>query len=79
MTKITAEATAQALLNEWIQYYRVPESITTERGSQFMSQVWKDLLHFLGSKHITITSYHPQSNGTVAIAHRRLKDTIRMQ
>ena len=79
MTEITAEATAQALLNGWIQYYGVPESITTDRGSQFTSQVWKDLLHFLGSKHITTTSYHPQSNGIVEIAHRRLKDALRMQ
>ena len=79
MTDITAEATAQALLNGWIQYYGVPESITTDIGSQFTSQVWNDLLHFLDLKHITTTSYHPQSIGIVEIVHRRLKDALRMQ
>ena len=57
----------------------VPETITTGRGSQFTSQVWKDLLYFLGTKQITTTSYHPQSNGIVEIVHRRLKDALRMQ
>ena len=79
MKEITAEATAGALLNGWIQYYGVPETITTDRGSQFTSQVWKDLLYFLGTKQITTTSYHPQSNGIVEIVHRRLKDALRMQ
>jgi len=79
MKEITAEATAEALLNGWIQYYGSPSTISSDRGSQFTSQAWKDLLHFLGIKHITTTSYHPQSNGIVEITHRRLKDALRMQ
>ena len=34
---------------------------------------------FLGTKQITTTSYHPQSNGIVEIVHQRLKDALRMQ
>ena len=52
-----------ALMHNWISRYRVPETITSNRGSQFLSQEWKDLLKFLGIRHIHTTAYHPQSNG----------------
>ena len=77
--EITAEATADALLNGWTQYYGVPETITTKRRCQFTNQVWKDLLYFLGTKQITTTSYHPQSNKIAEILRRRLKDALRLQ
>ena len=79
MKEITAEATAEAYLQGWVQYYGVPETITTDKGTQFTSQTWNNLLCFLGTKHITTTSYHPQSNGLVENVHRRLKDALRMQ
>ena len=79
MKEITAEATIESLLSGWIQYYGVPECVTTDRGSQFTSQTWKEMMQFLGIKHITTTSYHPQSNGIVENVHRRLKDALRMQ
>ena len=34
---------------------------------------------FLGTKHITTTSFHPQSYGILEIVHRQLKDALRMQ
>ena len=36
-------------------------------------------MKILGIKHVTTTSYHPQSNGLVENLHRRLKDALRMQ
>ena len=79
MKEITAEATSEGFLQGWVQYYGVPHTITTDRGSQFTSQTWSNLMCFLGTKHITTTSYHPQSNGIVEVVRRRLKDALRMQ
>ena len=79
MKEVSAEATAEALLHGWIQFYGVPKTITSDRGSQFTGHVWKNVMNILGIKHVTTTSYHPQSNGIVEIAHRRLKDALRMQ
>ena len=79
MKEVSATTTADALMQSWIQYYGVPNTITTDRGPQFTSQIWKDLMVFLGTKHITTTSFHPQSNGILEIAHRQLKDALRMQ
>ena len=79
MKEVSAETTAEALLHGWIQFYGVPKTITSDRGSQFTGHVWKNVMNILGIKHVTTTSYHPQSNGIVEIAHRRLKDALRMQ
>ena len=79
MKEVSAATTADALMQGWIPYYRVPNTITTDRGTQFTSQIWKDLMIFLGTKHITTTSFYPQSNGILEIVHRRLKDALRMQ
>ena len=79
MKEVSAATTADALMQGWIQYYGVPNTITTDRGPQFTSQIWKDLTVSFGIKHITTTSFHPQSNGILEIIHRRFKDTLRMQ
>ena len=57
------ETIINALMHDWISLYGIPETITSDRGSQFLSQEWKDLLKFLGICHICTTAYHPQSNG----------------
>ena len=79
MKEVSAEVTAEALLHGWIQFYGVPKTITLERGFQFTGHVWKDVMNILGIKHVTTTSYHPQSNSIVEIAHRCLKDALCMQ
>ena len=41
----------------------VSETLTTDRGSQFLSQEWKEVMKFLGINHVHTAAYHPQSNG----------------
>ena len=79
MKEVSAASTADALMQGWIQYYGVPNTITTDRGPQFTSQIWKDLMVFLGTKHITTTSFHSQNNAFLKIVHGKLKDAFRMQ
>ena len=52
-----------ALMHNFISPYRVPETITTDRDSQYPSKEWKDFIIFLGDRHIHTIAYHPQSNG----------------
>jgi hypothetical protein len=46
-----------------------PADITSDRGTQFCSQVWRALCEKLGITHHTTTAYHPASNGMVERAH----------
>ena len=73
----TAEACADAFALHWVARYGVPHSITTDRGAQFTSAVWKCLCCKLGAKHILTTAYHPQSNGMVERFHRQLKQSLK--
>ena len=73
---INAETIVDAFSHNWVSLYGVPEVITTDRGSQFTSQIWTQLMKTWGTKHITTTAYHPESNGMVERLHRRLKESL---
>ena len=77
LASTTATKCADALVSGWIARFGIPATITTDRGVQFTSAVWAVLCNRLGIKHVTTTSYHPQSNGLVERFHRQLKDSLR--
>ena len=74
---ITAEAVAQAFLSGWIARFGVPSTVTTDRGRQFESMLWQQLMQLLGSKRIRTTSYHPIANGLIERFHRQLKASLK--
>ena len=61
----TAKSCAIALLHTWIARYGIPQDITSDKGRQFTSTLWKELSSLLGIQLKFTTSYHPQSNGMV--------------
>ena len=73
ITDISAETVAQAFVSSWIARFGVPSTITTDRGSQFESSLWTQLMRLLGTERIRTTSYHPIANGLVEQFHRQLK------
>ena len=77
--EITAEATIEAFVSGWIQYFGCLLSVVTDQGGQLTCYLWKNVKSVLGIKHATTTSYHPQANGLEENLHLRLKDAVRMQ
>ena len=73
---IAAETVVDAFAQGWVAHYGVPEKITTDRGSQFSSVIWRQLSQVWGIKHIMTTAYHPEANGMVERLHRRLKESL---
>ena len=76
IANITAETVADAFAHGWVATYGVPVAITTDRGSQFSSEVWKQLMSRWGIKSIMTAAYHPEANGMVERFHRRLKEAL---
>ncbi len=65
ISDITAESVAQAFVRGWIARFGVPSTITTDRGRQFESALWSNLMQLLGSKRIHI------------LFHRQLKASLK--
>ena len=78
MRNRTAQSVVDAFLHAYVAYF-VPKVIITDRGAQFNFFLFTGLLQFLGCRRHRTTSYHPQSNGLVEKAHRRLKTALKMQ
>jgi transposase InsO family protein len=77
LTNTAATDVAAALFLGWISRFGVPDTITSDRGPQFTSNIWNSLCLLLQIKHRPTTAYHPQANGMVERLHRRLKDALR--
>lgn len=73
---ITAEACAAALVANWVARFGCPARVTTDRGRQFESHLFKALSALLGAEHLRTTAYHPAANGMVERLHRQLKAAI---
>ena len=77
ITNSTSDTVIQAFLNGWIARFGIPSVITTDRGAQFESALWQNLMKLLGSKRIRTTAYHPSANGLVERFHRQLKAALK--
>jgi hypothetical protein len=77
LSDMSAAACAKALTFTWISHFGIPETITSDRGPQFTSNLWFKLCEILHISHRQTTAYHPESNGAVERLHRRLKDALR--
>ncbi|BHF82160.1 hypothetical protein SprV_0802529700 [Sparganum proliferum] len=76
---ISAETVAKAFLTHWMSDFGVPATVTTDRGSQFESTLFRELTSLLGTNRIRKTAYHPQANGLVERFHRQLKTSLMAQ
>jgi hypothetical protein len=72
----TADTVAQVLLTGWISRFGCPQTITTDQGRQFESQLFHALAKLCGIQFSRTTPYHPAANGLVKSFHRTLKAAI---
>ncbi|GFW70343.1 transposon Tf2-11 polyprotein [Trichonephila clavipes] len=74
---ITAETVAEAFFSSWVSRFGTPAILTTDRGRQFESSLFKALSKLLGVQRCRTTGYHPQANGMIEELHRPLKSAIK--
>ncbi len=76
LSETSVAACVKALTFTWIFCFESPETITSDRGPQFTSNLWFQLWEMLNILHNQTTAYHPESNGAVKGLHWHLKDAL---
>ncbi|WVZ71053.1 hypothetical protein U9M48_019679 [Paspalum notatum var. saurae] len=68
---------AELYIARIVSLHGVPLTITSDRGSLFVSRFWEQLQHALGTKLIRSSAYHHQTSGQVERVNQILEDMLR--
>ena len=70
---LTSEGTARLLLENLYKRFGLPDKIISDRGPQFASKAFIELLKLLGIKSALSTAYHPQTDGTTEQTNQEIE------
>ena len=73
---VTAEVIAEKLVDIFARF-RIPETVLNDQGTNFVSQLLKELYRLLGVTAIKTSPYHTQMDGLVERYNRTLKEMLR--
>ena len=76
MRSINTKSIVKAL-SQFISVFGIPQVIQSDRGSNFTSKMFAEVLTQLRVKHKTSSAYHPQSQGALERFHSTLKSLLR--
>jgi len=74
---ISSKSISHSFLSCWISRFGPPVTLTTDRGTQFTSELMANLNNLLGIHHIRTCAFNPRANGAIERAHRTLKAALK--
>lgn len=69
--------TAKLMVDYVFKLHDIPAEITSDRGPQFTSQVWRLFCSALGAQVNLSSGYHPQTNGQTERLNQERESTLR--
>ncbi|WVZ93905.1 LOW QUALITY PROTEIN: hypothetical protein U9M48_039855 [Paspalum notatum var. saurae] len=76
-TTYRAKQYAELYISRIVALHGVPQTITSDRGSLFVSCFWEHLQTALGTTLIHSSAYHPKTSGQVERVNQILEDMLR--
>ncbi|XP_076457318.1 uncharacterized protein LOC143291362 [Babylonia areolata] len=76
LKSVTTEAVAEALL-EIFSRTGIPDEVLSDLGTQFTSDIMREVMRLLSVSQLHTTPYHPQTNGVVERFHGCLKSMLK--
>jgi hypothetical protein len=73
----SAKDYAEIYLDRVVRLHRIPKTIISDRGPQFISRFWEQLHESLGTKLIRSSAYHPQTDGQTERVDQIVEDMLR--
>ena len=78
MKGLTASETCFQFFRLVIARHGCPETVVTDQGVQFTSQVFRDLCERMNINHVTSSAYHHQTNGKAERFNKYLQNAMAM-
>ena len=73
----TASTVSDALLRHVVPYFGTPRRLLSDRGREFVGEVWAKLTHSLGIQRLLTSPYHPEGNSINERSHRTINNMLR--
>ena len=73
----TASTVSDALLRHVIPYFGTPRRLLSDRGREFVGDVWGKLMRSLGVQLVLTSPYHPEGNAVKERSHRTMNNMLR--
>ena len=77
LEKIEADDVAWTFVREVYRLHGLPRSITSDRGTQFVSELWGRVCKLLGVQRNLLTAFHPQTDGLTERANSDIETVAR--
>ena len=76
--EVTAEGTANILVNQYTPLWGCPRTILSDNGLQFCSKLSQAVYQLLGVRTLATSSYHPNCNGGVERVNHTMAQMLAM-
>ena len=73
----TADTVSDALLRHVVPYFGTPRRLLSDRGREFVGDVWGKLTSSLGIQRVLTSPYHPEGNSINERSHRTMNSMLR--
>ena len=73
----TANTVSDALLRHVVSYFGTPRRLLSDRGREFVGEVWGKLTRSLGIQRLLTSPYHPEGNSINERSHRTINNMLR--
>ena len=73
----TADTVSEALLRHVVPYFDTPCRLLSDRGREFVGEVWGKLTRSLGIQRLLTSPYHPEGNFINERSHRTMNNMLR--
>ena len=72
----TTSTVSDALLRHVVPYFGTPR-LLSDRGREFVGEVWGKLTRFLGIQRLLTSPYHPEGNSINERSHQTINNMLR--
>ena len=76
MSNQEASTVAKAFVNVWVSRFVCPANLHSNKGSNLMSNLFKNMCEELGINRTSTTTHHPKGNAMIERTNRTIEESL---